>query len=148
MTNQQKEMAGKHYLIADLYSHGFEASIEQRSSRRGTSVVVNGRTAVTVLTRFVDRDEPGQDQYIFGDDPPTNETPLYVFVRVFPEEQGVQCHEVYIALSVHIIQASIQRRTNYIRNHPGVDPQRQPYTISLTDLQPFRNNWAALQLAT
>ncbi len=140
MTNQQKELAGKYYLIADLYSHGYEAQIEPRPHRGGTNVVVNGH-AITVLTRFVN---PGvRYDFLLSDDPLRAETPFYAFVTVFPEpEQGVPRHEVYIAPSDWVIATSTQLHDDYIRNHPNVNP-RQPYTISPDDLQPFQNNWAA-----
>jgi hypothetical protein len=141
MTNQQKELAGKYYLIADLYSHGYEAQIEPRPHRGGTNVVVNGH-AITVLTRFVN---PGvRYDFLLSDDPLRAETPFYAFVTVFPEpEQGVPSHEVYIAPSDWVIATSTQLHDDYIRNHPNVNP-RQPYTISPDDLQPFQNNWAAM----
>jgi hypothetical protein len=140
MTATQKELTGKYYLIADLYSHGYEAKIEQRPNRRGIYVVVNQQTAITVLTRFVDPDKPYW--FFLGHNPPRNETPLYAFVSVFPA-QGVPHHEVYIAPSDWVIATSIQSHDNYIRNNP-VKPV-QPYVILPDDLLPFQNNWAALQ---
>jgi hypothetical protein len=144
---RQKELAGKYYLIADLYRHGYQATLEPRQHRRGTIVRVNEQTTITVLTKFVKRDELGQEEYLLSDGhPPKHETELYAFVRVFPEEQGGFCHEVYIAPSDQIIQLSIQHYADTVLDHLDWDwePTRKPYMISLADLQPVRNNWAAL----
>lgn len=142
MTNPEKELAGKNFLIADLCNRGHEAKIERRPFRRGTIVVVDNQTAVTVLTRFSKPDEQDKDQYIFGFDPPRAETPFYAFVWVF-SIRGVPFHEVYIVPSGWVIARSTQLHNEYISNNPNVSP-RQPYTISLDDLQPFQNNWVAL----
>jgi hypothetical protein len=144
MTNKQKELAGKYYLIADLYSHGYDARIVSRTSRPGTDILVNEQTTIRVLTRFVNPDE--SYNYLFGDEAPQDETPLYAFVTVFPV-QGVPHHEVYIVPSNWVITRSIQLHDDYIRNNPNVN-KKQPYTLSPEDLQPFQNNWTAINSAT
>ena len=143
-TKRQKELAGKHYLVAYLYSHGYNAEIVQRAFRRGTNVVVNGQIAITVLTRFVNSSDQDRDQYIFGDNPPRNETLFYAFVRAILVQGAPTHYQVYIAPSDWVIARSIQLHDNYIRNNPNPVNQRQPYTISPDDLEPFQDNWSAL----